>query len=76
MKARFLEGDTGMRPDCISYSLLLNSYAQKMQIDDAEGMLWEMLDDFYLSRNMSAEPRTRKTTKAYCGIRQCKLFKF
>jgi hypothetical protein len=59
MKARFLEGDEAMRPDCISYSILLNTYAQKLQIDAAEEMLWEMVDDF-LNGNDAAEPRTRK----------------
>ena len=60
MKARFLEGDEAMRPDCISYSILLNTYAQKLQIEAAENMLWEMVED-YLNGNKAAEPRTRKS---------------
>lgn len=59
MKAQFLEGDEAMRPDCISYSILLNTFAQKMQIEAAEDMLWEMVED-YLDGNKAAEPRTRK----------------
>ena len=59
MKDRFLEGDEGMRPDCISYSILMNTFAQKMQIKAAEDMLWEMVED-YLNGNKAAEPRTRK----------------
>lgn len=54
-----------MRPDCISYSILLNAYAQKMMIDDAERILWEMVDDFTLNGNKSAEPRTRKSSQFY-----------
>lgn len=59
MKARFLSGDEAMRPDCISYSILLNTYAQTMQIEDTERLLWEMVEDFCLNGNMAAEPRTR-----------------
>lgn len=67
MKARFLEGDESMRPDCISYSILLNTYAQKLQIKEAEEMLWEMVDDF-LGGNAAAQPRTRKhnLTENHC----------
>jgi pentatricopeptide repeat protein len=65
MKARYLEGDEAMRPDCISYSILLNSYAQKLQIEQAEEMLWEMVDDC-VSGNAAAQPRTRKHKP--CGI--------
>lgn len=60
MKSRFNDGDESMRPDCISYSLLLNTYAQKMMIDNAENILWEMVDDFIINGNKAAEPRTRK----------------
>jgi pentatricopeptide repeat protein len=49
-----------MRPDCISYSILLNTYAQKMMIDEAERILWEMVDDYTVHGNKAAEPRTRK----------------
>jgi pentatricopeptide repeat protein len=65
MKLRFHEGDESMRPDCISYSILLNAYAQKMMIDDAERILWEMVDDFTLNGNKAAEPRTRKLLRFY-----------
>ena len=60
MKMRFHDGDESMRPDCISYSILLNTYAQKMMIDEAERILWEMVDDYTLHGNKAAEPRTRK----------------
>ena len=60
MKQRFHDGDEAMRPDCISYSIILNAYAQKMMTEDAESLLWEMVDDYVLYNNQSAEPRTRK----------------
>lgn len=60
MKTRFNEGDESMRPDCISYSLILNTYARMMMINNAEGLLWEMVDDFIVHGNTAAEPRTRK----------------
>jgi hypothetical protein len=60
MKNRFNEGDESMRPDCLSYSLLLNTYAKKMMTDKAENVLWEMVDDFVIHGNIAAEPRTRK----------------
>jgi pentatricopeptide repeat protein len=60
MKMRFHGGDESMRPDCISYSILLNTYAQKMMTDEAERILWEMVDDYTLHGNKAAEPRTRK----------------
>jgi pentatricopeptide repeat protein len=62
MKKRFHDGDESMRPDCISYSILLNAYAHKMMIDDAERILWEMVDDYSLNGNKAAEPRTRKSS--------------
>ena len=65
MKTRFHDGDESMRPDCISYSILLNTYAQKMMIDDAERILWEMVDDFTLNGNKAAEPRTRTSFQFY-----------
>ena len=75
MKMRFHEGDEAMRPDCISYSILLNTYAQKMMIDDAERILWEMVDDFTLYGNKAADPRTRKyTTVIIAHSSSCTLF--
>lgn len=65
MKKRFQEGDESMRPDCISYSILLNTYAQKMMIEDAERILWEMVDDYTLDGNKAAEPRTRTFSIRY-----------
>ena len=58
MKARFLAGNEGLRPDCIAYSIVLNTFAQESKCDEAEDLLWEMVDDF-LSGNDSATPRTR-----------------
>jgi pentatricopeptide repeat protein len=65
MKDCYREGNTAMqmRPDRISYSLLLNNYRQKMQIDEAEAMLQEMVNDF-LNRNANAQPELRKHTQA------------
>jgi pentatricopeptide repeat protein len=61
----FQDGDESMRPDCISYSILLNTYAQKMMLDEAERILWEMVDDFILNGNKAAEPRTRELSKLF-----------
>lgn len=65
MKQRFQDGDESMRPDCISYSILLNTYAQKMMVEDAERILWEMVDDYTVHGNKAAEPRTRKSLALY-----------
>jgi hypothetical protein len=59
MKVRYLSGDEAMRPDCLVYSIILNIYAQKLQIEQAEEMLWEMVADF-VSGNAAAQPETRK----------------
>jgi hypothetical protein len=32
-----------------------------MMIEDAENILWEMVDDFMMNGNTAAEPRTRTT---------------
>ena len=58
MKTRYLAGNVGLRPDTISYSLILNTYAQEGKHAEAEDLLWEMVDD-YLEGNDSAKPRTR-----------------
>lgn len=58
MKERFLNGEEGLRPDCICYSIVLNTFAQESKTKEAEALLWEMVDDF-LSGNDSAAPRTR-----------------
>ena len=58
MKQRFQDGEEGLRPDCICYSIVLNTFAQESKTEEAEQLLWEMVDDF-LSGNDSAAPRTR-----------------
>jgi hypothetical protein len=66
MKDRFLAGDESMRPDCISYSILLNAYAADMKFAKAEDMLWEMVDD-YLDGNETAKPRIRTFHRRVSG---------
>lgn len=58
MKKRYEEGNKNLRPDCISYSIVMNTFAQEAMYKEAEDLLWEMTDDF-LSGNDSAKPRTR-----------------
>jgi hypothetical protein len=58
MKQRFEKGNKDLRPDCISYSIVMNTFAQETKYKEAEDLLWEMTDDF-LSGNASAKPRTR-----------------
>jgi hypothetical protein len=59
MKERYLIGDDSLRPDRLSYVRLINANARTMRIGAAEGMLWEMVDDF-LKGNDAAEPQLRK----------------
>ena len=59
MKNRFLAGEQAQCPDCIAYSIVLNKFAQESMYDGAEGILFEMVEDF-LSGNDSAKPRTSK----------------
>jgi len=58
MKQRHLSGDAALRPDCICYSIILNTFAQEGKVVQAEDLLFEMVDDF-LEGNDSAKPRTR-----------------
>ena len=59
MKDRFLGGEVTLCPDSVSYTLTLNSYTLAIEMAAAEGMLFEMVDDF-LTGNAAAEPKLRK----------------
>lgn len=50
-----------MRPDCISYSLVMNVLAKSNDWSKAESLFWEMVHDF-IDGNEAAKPRTRKKT--------------
>jgi pentatricopeptide repeat protein len=57
MKNRYMAGEREECPDCIAYSIVLNKFAQENMYEAAEGILFEMVQDF-LSGNDSAQPRT------------------
>jgi hypothetical protein len=59
MKDRFLRGDKRLLPDRSLYGLVLKTYARQMRLEEAEKMLWAMVDDL-LAGNAAAEPNPSK----------------
>jgi hypothetical protein len=56
MKKKYMDGDKNMAPDCFCYSILMHAFMKECAYENAEALLWEMVDD-YLGGNHGAEPR-------------------
>lgn len=58
IKSRFLDGDDDFRPEAFCYITVLNAYVQASKMEEAEAMMWEIVDDF-LGGVLAKQPATR-----------------
>jgi pentatricopeptide repeat protein len=64
-KERYAAGAKSLRPDCYTYTCVMNAWAQAGKPERAESILREMYEDFAANGNTSAAPNANSFNSTY-----------